>query len=176
MSMIEDVYRAHYKEVRSRLIGKISKSVVIDTPKEEEAARKEYRNQIEEALMRAAIKEKEREATRKRIMDAATIALATEGPISGASIMLAICQKHNISKREFISKSRTDRVVKCRDEVIGNLKVRLGWSQPKIGRLIGRDHTTVLHSLRKPETIRIMEELVTSPQTLQDDQHGNVPE
>ncbi|RWF44279.1 MAG: hypothetical protein EOS65_02570 [Mesorhizobium sp.] len=68
-------------------------------------------------------------------------------------IIADIAHKHGTSYSAVISRSRSRFLVKVRTEAIWALK---DWnptlSLPQIGRLVGgRDHTTILHALRKRE-------------------------
>ncbi len=57
---------------------------------------------------------------------------------------------HRVSLSEVLSKSRKRPIAAARRAVCVALRAR-GLSLPEIGALIGRDHTTVLHSLRVAE-------------------------
>ena len=59
--------------------------------------------------------------------------------------------KHGFTYEELLSSLRTREMVKCRDEAILEVKQRKPeMSLPSIGRAFGgRDHTSILHSLRK---------------------------
>lgn len=66
------------------------------------------------------------------------------------AIVESVAAKHNVSVREILSPERTQRVVRARDEAIAEVvEARPHWSYPTVGRLFGRDHTTVIHSLQK---------------------------
>jgi hypothetical protein len=55
---------------------------------------------------------------------------------------------HRMVWRELIQPDRRPEMVRIRAEIYEFLSNR-GWSLPQIGNLFKRDHTTVLHSLRK---------------------------
>jgi|SRR6185369_8751231 len=66
-------------------------------------------------------------------------------------IIADMARQHQLTYADIISKSRRHHIVKARTEAIWALK---DWnpslSLPQIGRMMGgRDHTTVLHALRK---------------------------
>ncbi len=66
-------------------------------------------------------------------------------------VILEVCQRHGVSYAQVMSKSRSRPIVKARAEAMWALKDwKPSLSLPQIGRMIGgRDHTTVLHALRK---------------------------
>lgn len=61
-----------------------------------------------------------------------------------------ICEEHGIERHEFMGKERHRRFSMARADFCVRMHLR-GWSYMKIGRLIGRDHTTVLHHVKKWE-------------------------
>ncbi len=67
-------------------------------------------------------------------------------------IILETCNKHNISYNEIISNRRATNIVWARQEAMWRMKTETSMSYPAIGkRFGGKDHTTVLHSVRKHE-------------------------
>jgi chromosomal replication initiator protein len=64
-------------------------------------------------------------------------------------IMQAVCQICNVSREEILDKSRQKNLVKARQILMYLYKESLDLSLPTIGKLLNRDHTTVLHSWRK---------------------------
>lgn len=59
-----------------------------------------------------------------------------------------IAVRHGCTLTEVLGRSRFDRVVRPRHEAFLALSER-GWSLTRIGRLFGRDHSTVAHGLAK---------------------------
>lgn len=66
-------------------------------------------------------------------------------------IINEVCIRHGVTYAAVMSKARNRHVVAARTEAIWALKEwRPSLSLPRIGRLMGgRDHTTILHALRK---------------------------
>jgi len=76
-------------------------------------------------------------------------------------IQRIVARHYNVSKTELLSNRRTRTIVKPRQVAMYLSKVMTPRSLPEIGRRFGgRDHTTVLHAVRKIET------LTTSDNTL----------
>ena len=67
-------------------------------------------------------------------------------------IMREVCDKHGISKSELLSPRRAVPIVAARHEAMYRMSKETTMSLPAIGRRMGgRDHTTVLHGIRKYE-------------------------
>ncbi|WP_375626257.1 chromosomal replication initiator protein DnaA [Bartonella sp. PS17NMGDW] len=76
-------------------------------------------------------------------------------------IQRTVARHYNVSKQDLLSNRRTRTVVKPRQVAMYLAKVLTPRSLPEIGRRFGgRDHTTVLHAVRK------IEDLVCGDQTL----------
>ncbi|MBA92611.1 MAG: chromosomal replication initiator protein DnaA [Phyllobacteriaceae bacterium] len=76
-------------------------------------------------------------------------------------IQRIVARHYNVSKSELLSNRRTRTIVKPRQVAMYLSKVMTPRSLPEIGRRFGgRDHTTVLHAVRK------IEDLTTGDQTL----------
>ncbi|WP_317992633.1 chromosomal replication initiator protein DnaA [Bartonella gliris] len=76
-------------------------------------------------------------------------------------IQRAVARHYNVSKQDLLSNRRTRTVVKPRQVAMYLAKMLTPRSLPEIGRRFGgRDHTTVLHAVRK------IEDLVCDDQTL----------
>jgi chromosomal replication initiation ATPase DnaA len=65
------------------------------------------------------------------------------------AIVREVASETGVPAALIISPSRAARAVFARDEVIRRLRAT-GRSLLSIGRLVGRDHTTVCHALQKP--------------------------
>lgn len=67
-------------------------------------------------------------------------------------IMFQACAKHGFGPRDVRSLRREAALVACRQEICWQIKKETSWSLPQIGRFLGgRDHTTILHSIRRHE-------------------------
>ena len=65
-------------------------------------------------------------------------------------IIASVAEEHGVTVAEIIGPRRNAWIVKARWEAIKRVSLETGWSLPRIGRCFGnRDHTTVLHALRK---------------------------
>lgn len=61
-----------------------------------------------------------------------------------------VARKHNVSVQEIVGGQRTDRIVQARHECCYRLSHETSMSLPQIGRRLGgRDHTTILHGIRR---------------------------
>lgn len=59
----------------------------------------------------------------------------------------SVASRHHITVGEMLGRRRTTQIVRARQEFYVALR-RKGFSYPEIGRIVGRDHTTVLHACR----------------------------
>jgi chromosomal replication initiator protein len=67
-------------------------------------------------------------------------------------IQKAVARHYNVSKNELLSSRRTRAIVRPRQIAMYLAKIMTPRSYPEIGRRFGgRDHTTVLHAVRKIE-------------------------
>jgi hypothetical protein len=60
-----------------------------------------------------------------------------------------ICQKYRLSLEEVTSDARHAHLVKVRQEIWYRIRVDLGMSYPEIGKRFNKDHTTILHGVRR---------------------------
>lgn len=73
-------------------------------------------------------------------------------------IVLEVAAQHGVSLPEITGHQRAYNIVRARHEAFYRLKTETQLSLPQIGRKMGgRDHTTVLHGVRKHKE-RLMEE------------------
>lgn len=74
-------------------------------------------------------------------------------PTTGALIrraLASIAKKHGLTPGDLSGPNRTNRYVAARHEAMFVLHHRFGLSLPRVGFLLGgRDHTTVLHGIRR---------------------------
>ena len=69
---------------------------------------------------------------------------------TGRDIARQTARRHRIPYAEIIGPVRTKNVVRARHEAFYLIRKLLGLSLPQIGRIFGdRDHTTVLHGIKK---------------------------
>lgn len=90
--------------------------------------------------------ERERERERKRVERLK--ARMEEGGVRG--IMAEVALAHGVTIADILGRSRAHPIVKARHQAIIELALRRpAMSLPQIGRHFSRDHTTILHVLRK---------------------------
>ena len=72
-------------------------------------------------------------------------------PLTPAQLILQeVADKHGITVKDMKGDCRKNKFSRARQEAAYIIKDRLGMSLPKIGRILGnKDHTTVLHGIRK---------------------------
>jgi hypothetical protein len=89
-------------------------------------------------------------------------------PITAKRIMAEICALYGVAHVDLISNRRTHRLVLPRQHACYRLRTETPFSLPQIGRLMGgRDHTSILYSIRKFEAQRDAGKLVlTEPPSL----------
>jgi chromosomal replication initiator protein len=69
-------------------------------------------------------------------------------------IQRVVARQYNVSRADLLSSRRTANVVRPRQVAMYLAKILTLRSLPEIGRRFGgRDHTTVLHAVRKIETL-----------------------
>lgn len=62
-----------------------------------------------------------------------------------------IANEHGVTIEAMLGPARHKTVAAARHALMCNLRIR-GYSYPEIGRLVGRDHTTVIAAVRKCRT------------------------
>lgn len=65
------------------------------------------------------------------------------------TILAEVCAKHGLSKEALLGKLRHKQFVAARHEAAFRLIVEAGMTYPAVGRRMGRDHTTIMHSVKK---------------------------
>lgn len=66
------------------------------------------------------------------------------------AIITEVAEKHGLVPRLLAASTRLAPVVRARDEAVWRLREELGLGLKEIGFLLGgRDHSTIIHSLRK---------------------------
>ena len=72
-------------------------------------------------------------------------------PFTPAQLILQeVADKHGITVKDMKGRCRKNKFSRARQEAAYIIKERLGMSLPKIGRILGnKDHTTILHGIRK---------------------------
>ena len=60
-----------------------------------------------------------------------------------------VAQTHGINRDELLGTHRHPRVAHPRQNLCLLAQERFGWSTTQIGRMIGRDHSTVVHGIQQ---------------------------
>lgn len=78
-------------------------------------------------------------------------------PPSGAErvrrVIADVCAAHGMSRDELMGRSRHSPLVRARQEAMWRVKHETGWALTRVGRCFGRDHSTVLHGVRKHQAL-----------------------
>jgi chromosomal replication initiation ATPase DnaA len=65
-------------------------------------------------------------------------------------VIEAVCAKHEVPYHEVMGRKRFAEIVAARHEAIVAVAEAFPWmSLPKLGRIFGRDHTSILHAMDK---------------------------
>lgn len=67
---------------------------------------------------------------------------------SGAQVMARVAALHNVTVEDIVGPSRSRQICEARWAAMRELRLS-GKSTPWIGRLLNRDHSTVVHGLRR---------------------------
>lgn len=70
-------------------------------------------------------------------------------PAPVRALIARIADVYGVTVADVLGESRTLTIARARHAVIAELRTNFGFSLPEIGRIVGRDHTTVLAALRK---------------------------
>lgn len=76
---------------------------------------------------------------------------------NGERILIETAAKHKISIKDLRSSAKYSKIVNARWECMYRLKVELNLPLTAIARFMNRDHTSVLHALRKYKKTRLQE-------------------
>lgn len=63
-----------------------------------------------------------------------------------------IALKHGLTRHDLLGRERFPRISKARHEAFYYFR-RKGWSYPEIGRLFGRDHSTIIHGVERHQKV-----------------------
>ena len=62
-----------------------------------------------------------------------------------------VAEKHGLGAKALFVRSTRRAIVYPRQQAMYAIRQRLGWSYPRIARLFGMDHTTVIYGVRQYE-------------------------
>lgn len=78
-------------------------------------------------------------------------------PIIARTIVQQVADKFGLTVEQLVSDSRRQHLVFARQELYWRLHMETTWSIARIGRFLDRDHTTVLHGIRKHRKLLLAE-------------------
>lgn len=132
----------NYKAIRQRLYPK-APAVVAMPQKVEEKPVEEPIQQVVEEIEREVF---EHEPTQ-------TSYDFSQTSVSRArTIIKEVAREMNVSVLDIISQRRSKEFVEARQYIMWRLRNETSWSFPRIGKFLGnRDHTTVMHGVRRWE-------------------------
>lgn len=141
--------RNHYREVERRLRPPLHLVVVKSTPKPQTYSRKvTARKAIDRDVWDLGTRARPRICYRWPIGPAQNwLNPILRAPNDAFLIFCAAAEKHGVDYRAVLGPGRAVELCLARDEACYEIRHRLQMSTPRIGRMIGRDHTTVLASI-----------------------------
>lgn len=80
----------------------------------------------------------------------AVLAALTERGLVG--LLDEVCRAHHVTRDEITGRSRSRSVAFARQDLWWRLREAYGFSYGELGRIFARNHTTVLHGLRRWES------------------------
>lgn len=130
----EDALKARYALARTRLNrGVIHRPIVLPPP----------------ALEAPAEKPKPAPKLTRRVRFKQRVPLDMLRPCSWRFLLRLAALRHRIPEQAIVGQSRQQSIAAARHDAIGMVYQHTQLSMPAVGRFFGRDHTTVLNSLRK---------------------------
>lgn len=73
---------------------------------------------------------------------------------NAARILRDVCEAHGVTLEDFMGIRKLRSLVQARMEFSYIMNKKHGWSYSKIGQFVQRDHTTILHQIRRYEDDR----------------------
>ena len=152
---------AQYPAVRSRLLGptRVERQVLAAIEARRLAEQRRHLIQVRWDMRRAL---RAQRIALQRQRDEARIAeenLLIERRLSTRreqirNLVRDICTLHGVTLNDIVGPFREARIVRARNEAIYQIRHTFTLSLPQIGRIFHRDHTTIMHSIRKEEARR----------------------
>lgn len=68
--------------------------------------------------------------------------------MKGQDVIQEVADKHDTTAKDILFHSRFHSISQARQEACFRLRCELGWSYPRIGKFIGRDHSTIITAVR----------------------------
>lgn len=90
-----------------------------------------------------------REPELKQVEQALNLGSAEQqGPLTLEQILHQAADKHGLKVSDLKSQARTRHILKARNEAMRALRDQMGYSFAEIGRVFGKDHSTVINALK----------------------------
>ena len=134
----------HVTEMFKRLVVRIDS---LDTRTNRLEGRVKELEGLVETLRKHSIPDAKRKTKKKKTPPAAILALGPD-VVTMQQILSRVAKKHGLTQGTIKSDSRLREVVQARNEAF-YYSQKLGKSLPQIGRFFGRDHTSVLHGIKR---------------------------
>lgn len=79
---------------------------------------------------------------------------------SSVKILDTIARRYGITVDDLLGKRKNATFIKARGEAAYIFRIHLKWSYPRIGFIMGKDHTTIIHSFKRfnPEELKNIED------------------
>lgn len=143
---------AHYAAVRARLFNA---GAPAERPSERRVIRVRRNSHRPDVEIFPTVRVTEE--TRQRVRDILLVARSERvdaglpaDPEIWTDIVAEVLAKHGVTRAELMSAQRGVHIVACRHEVFYRMSKETTLSLPQIGKRIGgKDHTTVLHGIRR---------------------------
>lgn len=137
---------AHYADVKARLRGNVQRQARQDAGRIEMPRTIVMDDKMQEGMREDLVKRirfHEREAERLR-----NELVAIRTPVR--TIINVVADKHHVTLEEIIGPSRSSKISEARHEAMAlAYQNRPDLSTPMIARVFNRDHTTLLHAVKK---------------------------
>jgi hypothetical protein len=147
-SSVEEMM-AHYKAVQARLFPGPKQTVTIPEIEPEPEPEPEP---VKEAVRPPTVEELLLHFRQVHLLEPVEdeAALALNAKREARRLVKTVAQLHNTTVSDIMGPSRFADHVKARHQAVAVVAERFPhWSLPQLGRFFGRDHTTILHALRK---------------------------
>ena len=96
-----------------------------------------------------AVAEIQKPTTEPAKADAVVETFEPKFPSPSSEIIYRVAQKHGVGVGDIRGPSRKPNLVLARQEAAYEIRMKRGLSLPQIGVMLGRDHTTVLHGIKR---------------------------
>lgn len=153
-------FLAKVREKRAQEQKEAKARKLAEKVRREQEAKEAARRRLEEAYQAAEMARERAQAeaaeVARRVQEALlakkAVITAKYGSEDARHIIMEVAIAHGVSYEDILGRSRARHLVAARHEAIYEVrKRRPHLSLPQIGRIFKRDHTTILHALRRME-------------------------